>query len=381
MVRDNWEKIAYHLLYEFRMKRLQCISPDNEGRRSRSHQKAKKRTCHISRSEQPIQTNDSPRHPGQTTFERPSAPTPTRARSQTVSADRTTTDEDFSILNIIAPLTPRKRVKTVPESGSDSIPEIIIQRATPGRIVHHYSADSLLDYEDISGDIFADSRLKPCNLGDSTSRVTAFVPITAPEMQEDVFFQQIAEMLVTMSKQDEPEAKSAGKSKLGGERNIQAIKVPASVVAAPPTTPVTPVFSDVDVLATPPLAQSTIRTVPPAGILSPVNMDKPAQAEQDSSLRQRGPLKERVTPPKSLSITSATAKENVPFVSSGTSAPHGGRARAMTVSAVSSRASERPQPQIPDPSKKRVHIVTPDPSVFVRPKRKRSQSGKLFEDR
>lgn len=351
------------------MKRLQCIGLDDEGHKSRSRQKSKERTRQNSHPEPSTQAYDSPRHPGQTTFERPSAPTPTRARSQTVSGDHTTTDEEPSFLNVTAPLTPRKRVKTVPQSGSDTIPEIIIQRATPGRTAPHYSFDSLIDYEDISEDMFPHAVLKSRELDDSTGRVTPFVPIRVPEVEEDMFFQQIAEMLVTMSKEGEAEAKSSRKPKLTGVRPPQTIKVPASEVAPPPTTPVTPIFSDVDVLATPPLAQSTIRTVPPVGILAPVNTDKS---------QQHRPLKERVNPPKALSTTSAGAKENAIPVVSDTPAPARGRARAMTVSVTPSHLSEQSRPQNQDPIKKRVHIVTPDPSVFVRPKRKRSQSGENF---
>ncbi|KAG8719869.1 hypothetical protein FRC08_001793 [Ceratobasidium sp. 394] len=290
------------------------------------------------------------------------------------ATDVSTSDNPCSVLDVTAPLTPRKRT-TAPTSGSGDLPEIVVQNATPGKRDAQLSVDSLVDYEDTSGS--PPTHLDPtaCYGTSDVAPVEPFVPLNGPDTQEDVFFQQITEMLVNMSKQEEAEGKSSGKPKLNGAKNPQTLKVPASEVPPPPSTPATPAFQEVDTFAPAPrLVEPTIRVVQQSGILAPSNADKTAKP---GSAQPHRPLKDRVIPPKPIIIKSTQAKENIPTVEGVSSAPPRGHVRAMTLGTTPPLLSERSQEDTP---KKRVHIVLPDPSVFERG-RKRSQSMSRDESR
>ncbi|KAG9124924.1 hypothetical protein FRC07_009663 [Ceratobasidium sp. 392] len=368
---DNWEKIAYHLLYEFRMKRLRCIGPDD----SRAQRRGSKRRGSRAHQTDTLRITSSPKRVDSRIFERPPAPTPTRSRSQTIAVNISASDNNHPVTNAIAPLTPRKRTKTVPASSDSDIPEIVIHNATPGKKGSRLSVDSLIDYGDNTGTLFTYLDPSACSNTGNMTGVDPLVPLGSLDMQEDVFFQQIAEMLVTMSKQEEAEGKGSGRPRLNGTKNPQELKAPASEVPPPPTTPTTPSFEEADTFAPAPrLVQPTIRVVPPAGILLPSNTDKSAQHSKPGSAQPQRSLKDRVVPPKSIIIKPTQAKENTPLIEAESAPPPRGRARAMTVSATSERSQQQ------DPPKKRVHIVTPDPSVFERG-RKRSQSVSKDESR
>ncbi|KAG8744190.1 hypothetical protein FRC10_010656 [Ceratobasidium sp. 414] len=272
-----------------------------------------------------------------------------------------------------APLTPRKRTKTAPTSSCSDIPEIVVQNATPGKINTQLSVDSLMDslvdYEDSRPFAYLDPR--SCYGASGVACVDPFVPLNGPDIQEDVFFQQIAEMLVNMSKQEETEGKSSGKLKLNGAKNPQGLKVPASEVPPPPSTPATPAFQEVDTFTSPPrFVEPTIRVVQSPGILAPSNTNKPTQPSQLGSAQPHR-FKDRVTQPKPIIIKPTPAKENAPAVEAGSPGSPRGRLRAMTGSTTPSRLPER---------RKRVHIVIPEPSMFERG-RKRSQSASRDESR
>ncbi|KAF8758004.1 Pkinase protein [Rhizoctonia solani] len=140
---DNWEKIAYHLLYEFRTKSV---------------------------SDGPTTSNPTS----------PIAPT--------------------------APLTPRKRTRTEPigNSSAETLPEIVIHQASPTKKGAKKSSIS------------------------STQAHWTVCAIDGPEMEGDMFFHQITEMLVNMSNQELESSRKApvspeknggkGKAKLIGEK-------------------------------------------------------------------------------------------------------------------------------------------------------------------
>ncbi|KAG8700761.1 hypothetical protein FRC09_005773 [Ceratobasidium sp. 395] len=182
-----------------------------------------------------------------------------------------------------------------------------------------------------------------------------------------------------MSKQEEAGERSPGKPKLSGVKKPQALKVPASEVPPPPTTPTTPLFEEVNTLSAPPrLVQPTIRVVPPPGILAPLNTNRSVKSNEPNPTQPQHTLKDRVASPDPTVTHPARAKENAPVVGDKPATLPRGRARAMTVSATPSQLPDCSQQQAPP--KKRVHIVTPDPSVFERGRR-RSQSVNKDESR
>ncbi|CAE7217325.1 unnamed protein product, partial [Rhizoctonia solani] len=177
------------------------------------------------------------------------------------------------------------------------------------------------------------------------SKPGPFVPINGPEMEEDMFFHQITEMLVNMSNQEPtaaPEKKrGTGLAKAIGEKLGAAleIKLPASQVAPPPTTPVTPTFKENPIEASESV-QPTVRAVPK--VLEPLNViNEPRES--------KGPVQ----------VVEVVDKENAPFTLSKPP-----RARSKTVSA---------QPQ---PVKKHVRIVTPDRDAFIRPRKRIHSANK-----
>ncbi|CUA78159.1 hypothetical protein RSOLAG22IIIB_02777 [Rhizoctonia solani] len=340
---NNWEKIAYHLLYEFRMKRLECIGPGTDGYEPRK----KSRHQRLARPSSAMGNYESPRSPRNIPTERPSAPTPSRARSFSNSLVPSGSTSP-SPAPLTAPLTPRKRTRTEPVTSLETLPEIVIQRASPAKKGASDSVDSLAD-----GEVTCPEGLSPYSQPKPTK---SFVPINGPEMEEDMFFHQITEMLVNMSNQEpgtSPKATTAPEKKRGkgmaktiGEKlgATLEMKLPASQVAPPPTTPVTPKFQENSIEASESI-QPTVRAVPQPRILKPLNV---INEPKDSKVQ----------------IVSMIAKENAPLV---LSEPPQGRARSKTVGAA--------QPRSNVPIKKHVRIVTPDRDAFIRP-RKRTQSGK-----
>ncbi|KAG8699493.1 hypothetical protein FRC09_006590, partial [Ceratobasidium sp. 395] len=152
-----------------------------------------------------------------------------------------------------------------------------------------------------------------------------------------------------------------------------------SEVPPPPTTPTTPLFEEVDTLLAPPrLVQPTIRVVPPPGILTPLNTNRSVKSNEPNPAQPQHTLKDRVASPNPVVTQPMRAKENAPVAGDKSAVLPRGRARAMTVSVTPSQLPDRSQQQAPP--KKRVHIVTPDPSVFERGRR-RSQSVNKDESR
>ncbi|KAG8764099.1 hypothetical protein FRC11_005509 [Ceratobasidium sp. 423] len=351
---DNWEKVAYHLLYEFRMKRLECIGPGTEGYEPRKHSEHRRKI----RPSSACGMYDSPTNPGSVAAERPSAPTPSRARSLSVSDDLASSGSPSPLpVPPTAPLTPRKRTRTEPatNSSTETLPEIVIHHASPAKRGTRDSVDNLTD-----GEVACPGRLSPHPQPKPTG---PFMPIDGPEMGEDMFFHQITEMLVNMSNQEpgsSPKAVTApgkrngkGKAKMiGGKLGVALeVKLPASQVAPPPTTPVTPTFLDQEnSIEASESIEPTIRAVPQSRVLKPLNVEN-------------GPKEGKAS--GAVQVVSVAAKENASFT---LSEPPRGRARSKTVSA-------QPQSRGDEPVKKHVRIVTPDRDAFIRP-RKRAQSGK-----
>ncbi|KDN42822.1 hypothetical protein RSAG8_06576, partial [Rhizoctonia solani AG-8 WAC10335] len=322
---NNWEKIAYHLLYEFRMKRLECIGPGTDGYEPRKKSGHRRQV----RPSSTAGTCDSSRSPENIPTERPSAPTPSRARSFSVSDDLVSSGSPLPAPPT-APLTPRKRTRTEPVTSVGTLPEIIIQHSSPAKDARD-SVDNLVD-----GEVACPERLSPHSQPKPTG---PFVPIDGPEMAEDMFFHQITEMLVNMSNQEPGEKwRGKGMAKTIGEKLGAAleIKLPASQIAPPPTTPITPTFQENSIEASESV-QPTIRAVPQSRALKPLNaVNQPRETKAPAQ------------------VVSVTAKENAPFA---LSEPPQGRARSKTVGTQ------------PRSVKKRVRIVTPDRDAFARPRK------------
>ncbi|KAJ1306790.1 hypothetical protein OPQ81_007776 [Rhizoctonia solani] len=309
---DNWEKIAYYLLYEFRMKRLKCFGTGTEG-----YEPRKKSECRSqARPSSACNTYELP----MTLF----GPVPL-----------------LHPLPPTAPLTPRKRTRTEPATNpsAETLPEIVIHQASPVKKGARDSVGNLVD-----GEVACPERLSPYP---QSKPAGPFVPIDGPQMEEDMFFHQITEMLVDISNQESgtsqkatiPSEKRKEKVKMINEklRAASEVKLPASQVAPPPTTPVTPTFlhqeNSVEASES---AGPTIRTVPQSRVLESLN----------------GPRESKAS--KVVKFVSVTDKENAPFT---LSAPPQGRGRSKTVSAQSG-----------GPVKKHVRIVTPDQDALIRPR-------------
>ncbi|GAB1518284.1 serine/threonine-protein kinase gin4 [Rhizoctonia solani] len=350
---DNWEKIAYHLLYEFRTKRLKCIGSDGNEYEPR---KRPGRQC----QELPFRTPalySSFDISENASTESPCAPTPGYAHSFSVS-DGPTTSNPTSPIAPTAPLTPRKRTRTEPigNSSAETLPEIVIHQASPTKKGAKKSVDSLLCNE-----ITCCERLSPYPQPKPTG---PFVPIDGPEMEGDMFFHQITEMLVNMSNQELESSRKApvapeknggkGKAELIGEKlgAMLELKLPANQVAPPPTTPVTPNFlnHESSIEASESIGP-TIRAVPQSKVLKPSNV---GNLPRESKTQ----------------IVSVTAKENTPFV---LSEPPRGRMRSKTANAA------QPQSRSSGPVKKHVRIVTPDRNSFVRPRKRTSSANREHE--
>ncbi|CAE6481990.1 unnamed protein product [Rhizoctonia solani] len=355
---DNWEKIAYHLLYEFRMKRLGCIGPGTEGYEPRKHSEHRRKV----RPSSACGVYDSPSNPENVPMERPSAPTPSRARSLSIS-DNLASSGSASPFPVpsTAPLTPRKRTRTEPvtNSSAETLPEIVIHQASPAKKGAKDSVDNLMD-----GEVACTERLSPYPQPKPTG---PFMPIDGPEMEEDMFFHQITEMLVNMSNQEPgtspkvattPEKrKGKGMAKMIGGKLGAAleIKLPASQVAPPPTTPVTPTFlAQENSVEASESAEPTIRAVPQSRVLKSLNVDNGTRESKASGAVQ---------------VVSVIDKENAPFT---LSEPPRGRARSKTVSA-------QPQSRSDEPVKKHVRIVTPDRDAFTRPRKRTQSANKVRE--
>ncbi|KAH7335305.1 hypothetical protein B0J17DRAFT_669555 [Rhizoctonia solani] len=338
------------------MKRLRCIGPGTDGYELRKRPEQ----CRA-RPSSAGNTYDSYVGPVNIPTMRPSTPAPSRARSLSIS-DNLTLSDSTSLFPVppTAPLTPRKRTRTelVTNSSAETLPEIMIHQASPAKEGTRDSVDNIVD-----GEVACPERLSPYPQPKSTGLL---VPIDGPEMEEDIFFHQITEMLANMSTQEPgPNRKAAtgpekeigkGKAKMIGEKlgATLEIKLPASQVAPPPTTPVTPTFlGQESLIEASESIQPTIRAVPPSRVLKLLNA---ANEPRESKA--------------SVQVMSTAAKENTPLI---LSKPPQGRERSKTVGPAQSH------PRNSHPVKKQVRIVTPDRDAFIRPRKQASSANKERE--
>lgn len=337
------------------MKRLKCIGPGIDGYELRRGSRDRSRTRSVAKS---------PERSAEVPLRRPSAPTPSRARSHGVSDSPEVSNRVPPPFCVTAPLTPRKRTKTEPvaTSSAETLPEIVIQRATPQKKGATTSTSSLLDYESAYPE--PPLRLSPY-LDNNSRRGKQRASVNTADVAEDVFFQQIAEMLVNMSKRDQEPGRNTARSRKGrvmltGEQGALEIKLPAQEVPPPPTTPVTPAFSGQESFDAEELSsmRPTIRAVQPVRVLKPCNAQDSIRVDKASSLL-------RVVP-----SSPAVDKENV----AANLAEPQGRARSRTIGAPPSALAKYPHSRNSNMRKKSVRIVTPDGTTLT-PVRKRPHSG------
>ncbi|QRV88859.1 Serine/threonine-protein kinase [Ceratobasidium sp. AG-Ba] len=365
---DNWEKIAYHLLFEFRKKRLQCISPDDGHTSERQSPRSNQPTPFTSpRNASSMVPNTSIiMHSPMQPLERPSPPTPSRARSQGVSADFPVAG-DFVASTVTAPLTPRKRNTVAPTSGSGDLPQIIIHAATPGRESAQVSMDDLLDYEDTNTRLFRYLDPGSCSSASKVTKVEPFVPLSGPDMQEDIFFQQVAEMLADVSQKGSSGGANPGTSQLHDTMSPQQLEIPLSVAQSPPMKATTPTFQEVDIFASPlQTVEPTIRMVRQTSILNPSEVNRSVRAfDGKTGSSQPRLINNGGAAPKSILAKPTQGKENFP------GSPRRGT-RAVPLNIKHGQFSDEGK----IPPKKRVHIVTPDPSAPERTRKRPQSLGK-----